>query len=312
VAAIDGSLQKLGLEYVDMMIIHSPQPWTKFREGEHYSEGNREAWRALEDAYNAGKLRAIGVSNFEEVDLDNILDNFTVHPMVNQILVHISNTPLELIEYAQSKGILVETYSPVAHGELLKNKEVSAISERYGVSIAQLCVRYCLQLGTLPLPKTTNPEYMRENAAVDFEISGEDMERLKNIERINDKFPLKRHLYCIDCGQPLTAYIAKGRFVYYKCNTIGCCKNYSGEMLHNQYSTLLRSYSIPNEFKPTLLCMNKDLFYEWNQLAISQQKQFKTRITEIENKLQTAQVKFGCGEIEKIYMKPFAMNMNHS
>lgn len=118
-------------------------------------------------------------------------------------------------------------------------------------------------------------------------------------ERINDNYPLKRHVFCAECGEPLTAYTAKGRFVYYKCNTIGCCKNYSGEMMHNQYSNLLRSYCIPNEFKPVLSCMMKDLFNDWNKLAINQQKQFKTRITELENKVHLAKVKYGCGEIEK-------------
>ncbi len=182
--AIDGSLQKMGLEYIDMMIIHSPQPWTDFRAGEHFFEGNREAWRALEDAYKAGKLRAIGVSNFEQVDLDNILNNCTIKPMVNQILAHISNTPFDVIEYTQSKGILVEAYSPVAHGEALKNEEIAAMAKRYDVSIPQLCIRYCLQLNTLPLPKTANPEHMRNNAEVDFEISTDDMETLKSIKHI--------------------------------------------------------------------------------------------------------------------------------
>lgn len=186
VAAIEGSLQKLGLDYIDLMIIHSPQPWSKFREDNHYFEGNREAWRALEDAYKSRKLRAIGVSNFEQVDLENILEHCTVKPMVNQILAHVSNTPLDLIEYTQSKNILVEAYSPVAHGEMLKNEEVATIAEHYGVSIPQLCIRYCLQLGMLPLPKTANPEHMRVNAEVDFEISDADMEILKNVQRIKD------------------------------------------------------------------------------------------------------------------------------
>ncbi len=125
VSSIDKSLKTMGLDYIDMMIIHSPQPWTKFGEGERFFEGNREAWRALEDAYKAGKLRAIGLSNFEKPDIDNILDSCSVKPMVNQILAHISNTPKELIKYTQDKGILVEAYSPVAHGELLKNREVA-------------------------------------------------------------------------------------------------------------------------------------------------------------------------------------------
>ena len=186
VAAIDKSLKTMGLDYIDMMIIHSPQPWNKFREEDRYFEGNREAWRALEEAYNAGKLRAIGLSNFEQQDIDNILENSTVKPMVNQILAHISNTPLELIQYTQDKGILVEAYSPIAHGELLKNEAVINLAKKYNVSVAQLSIRYTLQLGLLPLPKTATPAHMQENAAVDFVISDEDMQFLKNIEQIKD------------------------------------------------------------------------------------------------------------------------------
>src|SRR3982750_4216287 len=115
VASIDGSLKKLGLDYIDLMIIHSPKPWAKFLEEEPYFEGNREAWKALEEAYKAGKLRAIGLSNFEKADVDNILQSCTVKPTVNQILAHISNTPVELIKYCQAKDILVEAYSPIGH-----------------------------------------------------------------------------------------------------------------------------------------------------------------------------------------------------
>ena len=186
VSAIDRSLKTMGLDYIDMMIIHSPQPWSKFRGEDHYFGGNREAWRALEEAYKAGKLRAIGLSNFENPDIENILEFCSVKPMVNQILAHISNMPIELIQYSQDKGILVEAYSPVAHGELLNNRKVAEIARKYGVSVPQLSIRYDLQLGLLPLPKTTNPEHMRSNAEVDFVISKEDMELLKNVEHIKD------------------------------------------------------------------------------------------------------------------------------
>lgn len=186
VLAIDGSLKTMGLDYIDMMLIHSPQPWNEFREENRYEEGNREAWRALEEAYKAGKLRAIGVSNFEKQDIDSLLSGNSVAPMANQLLAHVSNTPFELIAYSQSKGMLVEAYSPVAHGEMLKNAAVQEIAARYGVSIPQLCIRYTLQLGLLPLPKTSNPEHMRVNAEVDFVISDTDMEKLKNMEQIKD------------------------------------------------------------------------------------------------------------------------------
>ncbi|MET3601857.1 aldo/keto reductase [Martelella mangrovi] len=184
--AIDESLKDLGLDYIDLMIIHSPQPWGDFAGEERYFEGNLAAWRALEEAYEAGKLRAIGVSNFEKADLDNLLENASVKPMLNQILAHISNTPFDLIDYIQSKDMLVEAYSPVAHGKILDNEEIAAIAAKYDVSIPQLSIRYCLQLGLLPLPKTANPDHMRSNAAVDFEISAADMDALKNIDRIKD------------------------------------------------------------------------------------------------------------------------------
>ncbi|WP_440130348.1 aldo/keto reductase [Corynebacterium glyciniphilum] len=181
VAAIDQSLETMGLDYIDLMLIHSPQPWDDFRGGD-YAEGNREAWRALEEAYKAGKLRSIGVSNFREDDLDNILENGSVAPHVNQILVHAGNTPSELIDYCASKNIVVEAYSPIAHGEILGNENVAAMAARYGVSVPQLCIRYTLQLGAVSLPKTANPEHMRSNAAVEFEISAEDMEVLRNLD----------------------------------------------------------------------------------------------------------------------------------
>ncbi len=186
VSAIDQSLKIMGLDYIDMMLIHSPQPWTKFGGADRYFEGNREAWRALEEAYKAGKLRAIGVSNFEKADIENILTTCSVKPMVNQILAHISNTPKGLIQYSQDNGILVEAYSPVAHGELLKNGEVAKIADKYGVSIPRLSIRYTLQLDMLPLPKTANPVHMKENADVDFVISDADMDVLKNVEQIKD------------------------------------------------------------------------------------------------------------------------------
>lgn len=185
--SIDESLAAMGLDYLDMMIIHSPQPWVEVNQSDdRYFEGNLEAWRALTDAYKAGKIRAIGVSNFQKEDIDNIWNNAEVKPMVNQVLCHISNTPLDLIDYCQSKGMVMEAYSPVAHGEALKNPKIAEMAAKYGVTIPQLCIRYDLQLGMITLPKTANPEHMKSNADVDFEISSEDMEALKHVERIHD------------------------------------------------------------------------------------------------------------------------------
>lgn len=194
-ARIDASLQALGVDYIDLMLIHSPQPWSEFRGGGRHFEGNLEAWRALEEAYRAGKLRAIGVSNFERADIDNLIENGSVAPMVDQVLAHVGNTPFDLIAYAQSKGIAVQAYSPVAHGAVLKDAGLKEMAGRYDVSVPQLCIRYCVQLGLLPLPKTQNPAHMRDNAAVDFVISDADMDTLRRADGSIDygeasKFPV--------------------------------------------------------------------------------------------------------------------------
>lgn len=186
VAAIDESLAKLDLDYIDLMIIHSPKPWAEFQNDEdHFFEGNLAAWRALEEAYEAGKLRAIGVSNFEQVDLENLLTNAKVKPMVNQILAHIGHTPLNIIHFSQQNNILVEAYSPIAHGAMMRNEAITTMADKYQVSIPQLAIRYCLQLDLLPLPKTENIQHMKNNADVDFVISEEDMDSLKTIGRVD-------------------------------------------------------------------------------------------------------------------------------
>lgn len=185
-SSIDESLKKTGLDYLDLMIIHSPQPWAEFRAEKRYFEENKEVWRALEDACKAGKVKSIGVSNFLADDLQNILDDCKIKPAVNQILTHISNTPLELINLCAENGILCEAYSPIAHGEALKNRVIAETAAKYNVEPAQLCVRYVLQLGMVALPKTANPEHMKSNADVDFVISDSDMDLLKNLEKIKD------------------------------------------------------------------------------------------------------------------------------
>lgn len=186
-AGIDETLKKMGLDYLDMMIIHSPQPWVEVNQSDdRYVEGNRAAWRALEDAYEAGKLKAIGISNFQISDIESLLETATVKPMVNQVLLHISNTPAELVEYCQKNDIAIEAYSPIAHGVILNQPEIKAIADKYDVTVPQLCIKYTLQLGAISLPKTANPEHMKTNADVDFVINDADMETLKNFKHIED------------------------------------------------------------------------------------------------------------------------------
>lgn len=180
--SVDESLEKMGLQYIDLMLIHSPQPWAEWRNDKSYSEENIQVWKALEDAYMAGKVKAIGVSNFLIDDLKNLLANCKIKPMVNQLLIHIGNTPTALIEFCKKQNIVVEAYSPIAHGEALKNNTIVAMAQKYGVSVPQLCIKYTLNLGTVALPKTSNPKHMQDNANLDFIISSEDMKILMALD----------------------------------------------------------------------------------------------------------------------------------
>lgn len=199
--SIDETLEKMGLDYLDQMIIHSPQPWNQFRVEKRYSEENKVVWRALEDAQSEGKVRVIGVSNFLRDDLENLLSDCRVKPMVNQILLHISNTDLALLDYCREQGIQVEAYSPIAHGEALKNPAIAEMAKKYGVNAAQLCIRYVIELGAAALPKTANPDHMASNAAVDFTILSEDMETLKHTDRIADYGEF--NIFPVFSGKPL-------------------------------------------------------------------------------------------------------------
>lgn len=199
--SIDETLEKMGLDYLDQMIIHSPQPWSGFRAEKRYFEENRAVWRALEDAQAAGKVRVIGVSNFLRDDLENLLADCRVKPMVNQILLHIGCTDAALLDFCREQEIQIEAYSPIAHGEALKNLDIVAMASKYGVSPAQLCVRYAVQLGAVALPKTANPAHMHSNAAIDFAISDEDMETLRRVERLRDYGEF--NIFPVFSGKPL-------------------------------------------------------------------------------------------------------------
>ncbi|WP_455644917.1 aldo/keto reductase family protein [Methanosphaera sp.] len=181
VQCIDEALTTLDEDYIDLMIIHSPEPWSDFRNENHYFNENIEVYNALEDAYHDSKLRSIGLSNFLEVDLDNILDNCSIKPMVNQILCHIGSASLELIDYCNSHDILVEAYSPIAHGVVFGNKDIESIANNYNVSVAALCMKYVLELGCVAIPKSGKIEHMRDNLDVNFSISESDMNYLKSL-----------------------------------------------------------------------------------------------------------------------------------
>lgn len=184
VRCIQESMDRLDAFHIDMMLIHAPRPWAEMGSatGNRYFKENAEVWKALEEAYEAGKIRAIGVSNFAVDDLNNILATGRVIPAVNQIRVHIGHVPTDLIDFCEQTGILVEAYSPNATGRLLKVPEISAMAEKYRVSVPQLACRFVLQLGLLPLPKSVHEERIRQNFQLDFEISSSDMAKLLELE----------------------------------------------------------------------------------------------------------------------------------
>ena len=183
--SIEDSLKRLGVDYVDLILIHCPQPWKEFRGPKRYFEENREVWRALEEAYASGKAKAIGISNFLIDDIQNIENHCKVKPMVNQILCHIGNTPVDVIKYCQENGIVIEAYSPIAHGAALNNPNIKAMADKYHVSIAQLCIKYTLQINTVSIPKAKSKQHIIDNIKLDFEISQEDMIELMKLNEMD-------------------------------------------------------------------------------------------------------------------------------
>lgn len=184
--SIDETLTKMRLDYLDMMIIHNPQPWKEVNQSDdHHYEGNLATWRAMEDAMKDGKLRAIGVSSFQSKDLQNLIDYSDTKPMVNQILCHIGQTLKDLINFSQNQGIVVESFSPVAHGAALSNPVIVEMAKKYHVSVAQLCIRYDWQLNTVVLPKASQTQHIKQDTEIDFKISNEDMSTLAQISALD-------------------------------------------------------------------------------------------------------------------------------
>ena len=184
VASIAASLKDLDTSYFDLILIHAPKPWPEMGvdNGKRYFAENIAVWQALQEAYERGQAKAIGVSNFAIDDLTNITDHCDVVPMANQIRFHIGYTQDAVTAYCQAHGILVEAYSPIGTGRLLTNPGIQALASAYGVSVAQMCIRYALQKGTLPLPKSTHQAYIVQNTQVDFEIADADMAALDSID----------------------------------------------------------------------------------------------------------------------------------
>lgn len=171
--AFQGTMERLGLEYLDLYLIHWPNP-VQFRT--HWEESTVGTWAAFEELYKAGKIRAIGISNFMPHHIETLMKTATVKPMVNQLKLCPGITQPEIVKYCNENGILVEAYSPFGTGTVFGNEEMKKLSAKYGKSIGQICLKWSLQMGWLPLPKSANPMRIKENGEIfDFDLTAEDM-----------------------------------------------------------------------------------------------------------------------------------------
>ena len=174
------SMNKLGLDYLDLFLIHWPNP-IAFRD--HWQEANAESWKAMEELYEAGKIRAIGVSNFRPHHIEELLKTAKVAPMVNQIRLCPGDTQDETVDWCRDHGMVLEAYSPLGIGQIFEVPEMQKLAEKYQRSIAQVCIRWSLQRGYLPLPKSVTPSRIQENLKVfDLELSDEDIQLIADLK----------------------------------------------------------------------------------------------------------------------------------
>jgi Aldo/keto reductases, related to diketogulonate reductase len=177
--AFDRTVKKLDTDYLDLYLIHWPNP-LKFRS--NWKEANAGSWKAFEELYKAGKIRSIGVSNFMPRHLDALLETAEVTPMVNQIRLCPGETQPETAQYCREHRIQLEAYSPLGTGRIFEVPEMKAFAEKYKKSIAQICLRWSLQMRFLPLPKSVTASRMKENAEIfDFELSDTDVRAIAGL-----------------------------------------------------------------------------------------------------------------------------------
>lgn len=187
IKSCENSLKRLGVDYLDSYLIHWP---VLVQNVDRLEEDLCDTWRAFEKLYNDGKLRSIGTSNFMTEHIEIIKRNFSTYPMINQVQMHPQNPQEEMLEYCKQNKIIAEAWSPLIQGQAFKRELLIEMAAKYGVSVAQLCVRFIVQKGAIPVPKSATPERIKNNADVfGFEISDEDMKEiatLKKYGRIGD------------------------------------------------------------------------------------------------------------------------------
>ncbi|MCQ2251811.1 MAG: aldo/keto reductase [Bacteroidales bacterium] len=178
IESIQTSLKNLKLNYIDLLLIHAPMPWAMIRGAKRYFSENIAVWGIMQKFLAEGKVRAIGVSNFNDQDLQNILKNSNIPPAVNQIKVHPGSSAAVTLKSTLSKKIVPMAYSPLGHGKALGDKYIMEMAKKYGVTPAQICLRYSLQRDCCPVVKTVDPSRMAENLDLDFAISNDDVKFL--------------------------------------------------------------------------------------------------------------------------------------
>lgn len=185
--AFDLTMEKLGLDYLDLYLIHWPNP-VQFRTT--WKKAMQDTWKAFEELYEAGKIRAIGISNFMPHHIEALMETAKIKPMVNQLKLCPGITQPEIVDYCRKNSILVEAYSPFGTGLIFSNEAIRAIAAKYNKTVGQICLRWCLQKGFVSLPKSANPMRIKENTAIfDFNLSEEDMDVISKLEGVCGDIP---------------------------------------------------------------------------------------------------------------------------
>ncbi|MGD1060176.1 MAG: aldo/keto reductase [Methanomassiliicoccales archaeon] len=198
--SFNSTMEELGLEYLDLYLIHAPWPWDEV--GHDFRLENSRVWKAMETIYRSGRCRAIGVSNFEISDLTFLMEDCEIQPMVDQIRFYVGNTQERITHFCQENNILVEGFSPLATGAILGNKTIAAVAKKYDSTVPKICIRYVLQKGVLPLPKSTHPEHILQNVDVDFEIETDDMVLLDSLKHTTRRGLVRKGLRMIARSKP--------------------------------------------------------------------------------------------------------------
>lgn len=183
-ASLEESMEKLGLDYIDLVLIHWPNPAAS-REQLPWQERNAQVWKGMEALYREGKIKAIGVSNFMIHHLEALLETAEVVPQVNQVMLAPGTPQKDLVAYCQDKGILLEAYSPFGTGTLFENEEAATLAREAGLSLAQLALAWSLDKGFVPLPKSTSPENIQANLAIEgLQIAPHAVEVLDKLQGV--------------------------------------------------------------------------------------------------------------------------------